>query len=164
MLEEVIATHEIRAAHRVDQGEQIIVVGAFQNRIGFCTRRAARMPAVLATPWLIAHLEYAARDAIADCLEDHERSVGTFVEIEHLAPTPEGSTVTCRARVIHVDGPSVTFQVEAAPRRRSKPTACRGIHRRRVIDVDRFARRVARKRDRGRPSAPDHGRDEAIER
>ncbi len=125
-------------------GEQIIVVGP-SNRISFAD---ARMPAVLATPWLVAHLEYAARDAIADCLEDHERSVGTFVEIEHLAPTPEGSTVTCRARVIHVDGPVVTFQVEAHDG--VEPTA-RGIHRRRVIDVNRFARRVARKRDRGGP-------------
>jgi predicted thioesterase len=78
-------------------GEQVIIVGP-ANRINFAD---ARMPAVLATPWLIAHLEYAARDAIAPCLEERERSVGTFIEIEHLAPAPEGSTVTCRARVIH---------------------------------------------------------------
>jgi fluoroacetyl-CoA thioesterase len=119
-------------------GEQSIVVGP-SNRISFAD---ARMPAVLATPWLIAHLEYAARDAIAACLEDRERSVGTFVEVAHLAPAPEGFTVTCRARVIHVDGPVVTFQVEAHDG--VEPVA-RGIHRRRVIDVDRFARRVARK-------------------
>jgi fluoroacetyl-CoA thioesterase len=102
-----------------------------------------RMPAVLSTPWLVAHLEYAARHAIAPCLEEHERSVGTFVEVEHLAPVPEGFTVTCRARVIHVDGPVVTFQVEAHDG--VEPVA-RGLHRRRVIDVDRFARRVVRKR------------------
>ena len=42
------------------QGEQIIVVGP-ANRISFAD---ARMPAVLATPWLIAHLEYAARQAV----------------------------------------------------------------------------------------------------
>ena len=72
------------------------------NRIVFADDR---MPAVLATPWLVAHLEYAARAAIAPCLDDHERSVGTFIEVEHLAPVPEGFTVVCRARVIHVDGP-----------------------------------------------------------
>jgi fluoroacetyl-CoA thioesterase len=120
-------------------GEQTIVVGP-SNRISFAD---ATMPAVLATPWLIAHLEYAARDAIAACLAERERSVGTFVEVEHLAPAPEGFTVTCRARVIHVDGPVVTFQVEAHDG--VEPVA-RGIHRRRIIDVDRFARRVARKR------------------
>ena len=80
------------------------------NRIVFADDR---MPAVLSTPWLVAHLEYAARHAIAPCLTDDERSVGTYVEVEHLAPVPEGLTVTCRARVILVSGPSVTFQVEA---------------------------------------------------
>jgi predicted thioesterase len=121
-------------------GEERVTVGP-GNRISFAD---ARMPAVLATPWLIAHLEYAARDAIAPCLEEHERSVGTHVEVEHLAPVPEGFTVVCRARVIHVDGPSVTFQVEAHD---GTEVVARGLHRRRVIDVDRFARRVAKKRD-----------------
>jgi fluoroacetyl-CoA thioesterase len=120
-------------------GEQVIVVGE-SNRISFADER---MPAILATPWLIAHLEYTARDAIAACLDGDERSVGTFIEVEHLAPAPEGFRVTCRARVIHVNGPVVTFQVDAHD---GVETIARGIHRRRVIDVDRFARRVARKR------------------
>ncbi len=120
-------------------GEQTIEVGP-SNRISFAD---ARMPSILATPWLIAYLEYTARDTIAECLDDHERSVGTSVDVEHLAPAPEGSKVTCRARVIHVDGTVVTFAVEAHDE--IEPIA-RGIHRRRVIDVDRFARRVARKR------------------
>jgi len=119
--------------------EERVTVGP-TNRIVFADDR---MPAVLATPWLIAHLEYAARHAIAACLDDHERSVGTFVEVEHLAPVPEGFTVVCRARVIHVDGPVVTYQVEAHDG--IEPVA-RGIHKRRVIDADRFARRVERKR------------------
>jgi fluoroacetyl-CoA thioesterase len=122
-------------------GEQVITVGP-ENRISFVD---ARMPAVLATPWLIAHLEYAARDALASCLEDHERSVGTAVEVEHLAPAPEGFTVTCKARVIHVSGLVVTFQIEAHDG--TEPIA-RGIHKRRVIDVDRFKRRVEAKRKR----------------
>jgi predicted thioesterase len=119
--------------------EQRVVVGP-ANRISFAD---GRMPAVLATPWLIAHLEYAARDAIAPCLDENERSVGTMVQVDHLAPVPEGFTVICRARVIHVDGRLVTFQVAAHDG--TEPVA-RGIHKRRVIDVDRFSRRVARKR------------------
>ncbi len=121
-------------------GEQVIVVGP-DNRISFAD---SRMPAVLATPWLIAHLEYAARDALSACLEEHERSVGTYLEVEHLEPTPEGFTVTCRARVIHVNGPVVTFQVDAHD---GSESIARGIHKRRVIDVDRFARRLERKRE-----------------
>jgi predicted thioesterase len=121
------------------QSERVLIVGP-DNRIGFAD---ARMPAVLATPWLIAHLEYAARDALAACLEEHERSVGTFVELEHLAPTPEGVTVTCRARVIHVSGLIVTFQLEAHD---DTEQVARGLHKRRVIEVDRFAQRLERKR------------------
>ncbi|HWE39837.1 MAG TPA: hotdog domain-containing protein [Isosphaeraceae bacterium] len=120
-------------------GVSHLVVDA-TNRISFADEQ---MPAVLATPWLIAHLEYAARHAIDPCLEPNERSVGTHVEVEHLAPVPEGFTVVCRARVIHVDGPAVTFQVDAHD---GTETVARGLHRRRVIDVDRFSRRVARKR------------------
>lgn len=119
--------------------EERVIVGP-TNRIVFADDR---MPSILSTPWLIAHLEYAARDAIAPCLEENERSVGTLVDVEHLAPVPEGFTVICRARVIHVDGPVVTFQVDAHDG--IEPVA-RGLHKRRVIDVDRFARRVARKR------------------
>src|SRR5947199_4693500 len=120
-------------------GEERLTVGE-ANRVTFADDR---MPAVLSTPWLIAHLEYAARNAIAPCLSEDERSVGTFLEVEHLAPVPEGLTVICRARVITSDGPVVTFQVEA---RDGLELVARGLHRRRVIDVDRFARRVARKR------------------
>jgi fluoroacetyl-CoA thioesterase len=120
-------------------GEERVTVDA-TNRISFADER---MPAVLATPWLVGYLEAAARKAISTCLLENERSVGTMVEVEHLAPVPEGFTVVCRARVIHVDGPVVTFQLEAHDGH--EPVA-RGIHRRRVIDVDRFARRVARKK------------------
>ena len=45
--------------------------------------------------------------------------------------------------MIHVAGPAVTFQVEAHD---GVEVVAKGIHRRRVIDVDRFAKRVARKR------------------
>ena len=85
----------------------------------------------------------AARDAIAPLLDANERSVGTFIEVEHLGPAPEGFTVKYRARVIHIAGPAITFQVEAHD---GFETIAKGIHRRRVIDVDRFARRVEKKR------------------
>jgi predicted thioesterase len=120
-------------------GESRLLVDS-STRISFAD---GRMPAVLATPWLVAHLEYAARDSLVPLLEENERSVGAYIEVEHLAAAPEGFTVTCRARVIHVDGPTITFQVEAHD---GVEIVARGLHRRRVIDVDRFARRVARKR------------------
>jgi len=120
-------------------GEMVVEV-VEENCINFADDR---MPAVLSTPWLVAYLEFVARDALSACLDDNERSVGALVEIEHLAPSPIGSKVTCRARVIHVDGPVVTFHIEAFDP--TEPIA-RGLHKRRVIDADRFARRVAKKR------------------
>ena len=122
--------------------EQSIVVGP-GNTIIFADDR---MPAVLSTPALIGYLEIAARLALAPCLEDHERSVGAFIEVEHLAPSPTGFTVVCKARVIRADGPVVTFQIEAHD---GTDLIAKGLHKRRVIDVDRFAKRVQRKTARG---------------
>ncbi len=119
--------------------EEVLVVGG-SNIIPFADDR---MPAVLSTPSLVGYLEIAARKALAPCLDPSERSVGAYIDVEHLAPSPEGMTVTCKARIISVNGPLVTFQIEASDEREM---ICRGLHKRRVIDVDRFARRVARKK------------------
>jgi fluoroacetyl-CoA thioesterase len=100
------------------------------------------MPAVLSTPNLVGWFERTAREAMGPALEDNERSVGMEIEIRHLAPTPVGQTVTCVARVIHAEGTQVTFQVEA---RDEQELIARGIHKRQVVRVDRFAQRVSRK-------------------
>lgn len=100
------------------------------------------MPAVLCTPALIGFLERTAREALTSFLEPGENSVGTQIEVNHLAPTPPGFAVTCTARVIHVEGPRVTFQVEA---RDERELIARGVHERRVIREERFAAAVARK-------------------
>jgi fluoroacetyl-CoA thioesterase len=100
------------------------------------------MPAVLSTPNLIGFLERTAREAMAGCLDDNERSVGTEIELKHLAPTPVGHTVHCTARVIHTEDRTVTFQIEA---RDDRELIARGLHQRAVIRTDSFARRVKEK-------------------
>jgi predicted thioesterase len=100
------------------------------------------LPAVLSTPSLINFLERAAREAIAPNLESDETSLGTQINVQHLAPTPPGQKVVCRARVIHVDGGVITFQVEA---RDEQDLIARGLHKRSVVRKDRFAARVRRK-------------------
>ena len=119
-------------------GELRFVVAA-ANAIDFADQR---MPAVLSTPQVILHLEHAARRALEPVLEPGESSVGTQIEVQHLAPTPLGQEVVCRARVIHVDGATVAFQLEA---RDAHEVIARGLHRRAVIQIDRFAARVRRK-------------------
>jgi fluoroacetyl-CoA thioesterase len=100
------------------------------------------MPAVLSTPWLIWFLEHAARAAVLPLLEPGESTVGTEVEVRHLAPTPVGQVVTCRARVVFTDRSEVSFQLEAHDERER---IARGSHRLRVVRVARFAQRVAEK-------------------
>ena len=97
------------------------------------------MPAVLCTPWLVWFLEHAAREAVLPLLEAGESTVGALVEIRHLAPTPVGRTVTCLARVVQVEGSLISFQLEAHD---EHELIGRGLHKLRVINVDRFAQKV----------------------
>jgi fluoroacetyl-CoA thioesterase len=97
------------------------------------------MPAVLCTPALIGFLERTARQALAPLLEPGESSVGTEIDVNHLAPTPAGQTVTCVVRVVQVEGRRVDFQLEA---RDEQELIARGLHRRQIIRVDRFAQTV----------------------
>ncbi len=119
-------------------GEQRFVVEA-KHGIDFA---GDGMPPVLCTPWLIWFLEHAAREAVLPWLEPGESTVGLEIEVRHIAPTPLGHTVTCIARVIHVEGARMTFQVEA---RDETELIARGVHRLQVIRVAGFAKRVQQK-------------------
>ncbi len=100
------------------------------------------MPEVLSTPMLIEFLELSAREALLPLFESGEACVGVHVDIQHLAATPPGHKVVCRAKVIHVAGRIVTFQVEAHD---EQELIARGTHKRAVVDTQRFAKSVARK-------------------
>jgi fluoroacetyl-CoA thioesterase len=99
----------------------------------------AGLPPVLATPWLIWHLEHAALDLLVPHLAEGEISVGTRVELDHVAPALAGEEVTYAARVVLVDGADATFHVEA---RCGSRVLSRGLHKRRVVEVARLARRL----------------------
>lgn len=101
------------------------------------------MPAVYSTPRLVWDLETAAREALRPYLEPGEESVGTAVQVRHLAATPVGMRVTARARVTEIDGRRVVFAVEAHD---EKEKIGEGTHERVVIQVARFAARLAAKR------------------
>jgi len=101
-----------------------------------------KMPRVLATPSLIGFLEQAARVAIEKILEPDESSVGIEIEVQHLAPTPIGHKVVCLAKVIYVDGNIISFHIEASDQ---TELIARGTHKRAVIKVERFKRRVEKK-------------------
>lgn len=68
---------------------------------------------VLATPRMIALMEEAACAALAGSLPDGWTSVGTRIDVRHVAPTPVGATVTATARVTEAGGRRCTFDVVA---------------------------------------------------
>lgn len=97
---------------------------------------------VFATPAMIALMEADAVAAIDALLPPGQASVGTFIVVHHLAATPLGAEVRARAEVTAVDGREVSFRVEAWD---DVERIGEGAHTRFVIDLDRFAKRVAEK-------------------
>ncbi len=98
---------------------------------------------VFATPEMVRLMEKAAVTALAPRLAPGQHSVGTLVNVRHLAASPVGATVTARAELIAVDGRRLTFRVSADD---GSDTIGEGIHERALIDMARFEDRVARKR------------------
>jgi predicted thioesterase len=90
---------------------------------------------VVSTPALIGFLEDASHRAILDCYDPGEVSVGTKVDIEHLAAAPLGQPIEASAEVVAVQGRRIDFKVEA---RQAGRLVMRGHHQRAVVDLARF--------------------------
>ncbi|MDL2294152.1 thioesterase family protein [Ruminococcaceae bacterium OttesenSCG-928-D13] len=97
---------------------------------------------VFATPAMIAQMESAAAQCMAQGLTEGQASVGTRIEVEHLAATPLGLVVTVTATVVAVDGRRVDFSLEAGDK---TGVVGRGTHSRFVVDVDRFMAKALQK-------------------
>ena len=97
---------------------------------------------VLATPWMIAFMERVSHRLLTCCLPDGYSSVGTHLDVRHLAPTPVGSTIRVRAEVLSLDGYRVNFTIEAWD---NLEKIGEGSHERVVIEEARFLRRVEKK-------------------
>jgi fluoroacetyl-CoA thioesterase len=98
---------------------------------------------VLATPFLIGLLENAAQAVLRPHLAPGAGTVGTMVEMRHLAATPVGLTVRARATLLEGDGRRFLFAVEAWDDREK---VAEGRHERHVVpDLAKFLARAARK-------------------
>jgi predicted thioesterase len=82
------------------------------------------------------------RDSILPCLDPGFDSVGTEVNVKHLAATPLGMEVRFQSEVIAVDDRRIRFKVAAFD---DKEQIADGTHERFVINVERFAKRLAEK-------------------
>jgi fluoroacetyl-CoA thioesterase len=102
------------------------------------------MPAVLATGYLVALVEWACIELIKPHLDwPAEQSLGTHVSLSHTAATPPGLTVEVRTRLEAVEGRKLTFRVSAHD---GVDAITEGTHERHVIDAGRFNRKLAAKR------------------
>ena len=98
------------------------------------------MPFVFGTPMMILAMEIASGQTVAAHLPPGWATVGSEVNVRHLAPTPMGRTVTATARVVEVSGRGLLFAVEAHDGVRK---VGEGTHRRGAVNLESFAKRLA---------------------
>jgi fluoroacetyl-CoA thioesterase len=97
---------------------------------------------VYATPALVEDIEWTCRDGMMPHLDPGEDTVGTRIDLDHLAPTLLGMTATIRATVTEVKGRLVTLAIEA---RDPLDVIGRGTHTRFVADVAKTYERLKAK-------------------
>jgi predicted thioesterase len=98
---------------------------------------------VLSTPEMIRMMERTCRDAVLPLLEPGHDTVGTHVNVYHLAAAPLGSGIVFKAEVTQVAERRLQFRVEAATEREK---IGEGTHERMIVNVAKFAARQAEKR------------------
>jgi len=124
------------------KGEKRVLVTA-ENAISFL---GAAGPRVLATPNMIGLMERTCRDTVLPQLEPGYDTVGTHVDVFHLAAAPIGATVNVTAEITAVAERRVEFRVEAWD---EKEKIGEGMHERAIINVAKFAARMAEKQASG---------------
>jgi predicted thioesterase len=97
---------------------------------------------VLATPVMINLIEAAALAAVEQSLPEEHQSLGTRLNVSHIAATPVGMRVRATAEVVRVEGRTIHFHVRAEDERE---LIGEGSHERVVVNLERFDKRVQEK-------------------
>lgn len=97
---------------------------------------------VLGTPFMIGLMEMTARNVIKRYLDEGFDTVGTLVNVRHLAASPIGMSVLFRAEITEVADRRVVCKVEAFD---EAEKIGEGVHERAIIHVARFAERLRKK-------------------
>ena len=94
---------------------------------------------VLATPALITLMEKCAWQSVLPFMEDGYDTVGTFIEMKHLAPTPVGTEVQCESELTAVNGRELTFHIIAYD---TVEKIAEATHKRVIIKCDLFLQKA----------------------
>ena len=97
---------------------------------------------VFATPMMIALMESAACEVLSDALEDGQTSVGTQINVSHIAASPLGAVITATATITNVDGRKIDYSVVASD---EAGEVGNGTHTRVVVDATKFMAKVSGK-------------------
>ncbi len=97
---------------------------------------------MLATAMMIAFVEQTCIVALRPFLSSDQRTVGTHVDISHVAPTPIGMEVIAEIELVGIDGKSLSFKASC---RDEGGLIGEGTHRRAIIDIGRFTQRLRNK-------------------
>jgi fluoroacetyl-CoA thioesterase len=124
------------------RGEKQVLVTS-EVAINFMGTEGAR---VLATPFMIMFMERTCRETVLPLLDPGHDTVGTHVNVSHLAATPIGMMATFSCEVTAVNDRRITFRVEA---RDERDKIGEGTHERTIVNVARFATRMAEKKAAG---------------
>jgi len=90
---------------------------------------------VYATPAMIALMENTAFESVAQYLGEGCGTVGTALNVKHVAATPIGMKVTCETELVKVDGRALTFEVKAYD---ECGLIGEGVHERFIITEEKF--------------------------
>ena len=94
---------------------------------------------VFATPSMVALMEKAAVNAVAEFLSDGETTVGTLINIEHISATPVNMNVTAEAEVTEINGREIVFSVTAKD---EAGIIGRGTHNRFIVNSKKFMKKT----------------------
>lgn len=94
---------------------------------------------VLATPALITLMEKCAWQSVLPFMEEGCDTVGTFIEMKHLAPTPVGIEVQCKSELTAVNGRELTFHIIAYD---TVEKIAEATHKRVIIKCDLFLQKA----------------------
>jgi len=101
------------------------------------------MPNVFATGYMVGLIEWTCIQALNPHLDwPEEQTVGTHMDVGHIAATPPGFEVTAEAKLVEVDGRRLVFEVKAHD---GVDLIARGKHERFVINKDKFDRKIEEK-------------------
>ena len=95
---------------------------------------------VVGTPFLIGYLEIASHLAILPFCEEGEATVGTRIEVDHLAPALPGRLIIADAKVVSVEGRRIFFEVAV---RQGDRMIMKGRHGRAIVRLERLLARAA---------------------